>query len=62
MVFAYLFTLCVQGRRGLIQQQDLGVPDDRPGNGDALLLSSGQLGALGTHLSFIFLSDAKVLS
>lgn len=40
---AYLLTLGVQGRGGLIQQQDLGVTDDRPGNGNALFLAPGEL-------------------
>lgn len=55
LVRRHLFTLGVQGRGGFIQQQDLGVSHNRPGDGDALLLSSGQLGTLGAHLSLVFL-------
>lgn len=40
---AYLLALGVQGRGGLIQQQDLGVTDDRPGDGNALFLAAGEL-------------------
>lgn len=40
---AYLLALGVQSRGGLIQEQDLGVADDRSGDGDALLLATGQL-------------------
>ena len=38
-------TLRVQGGRGLIQQKDLGVTDQGPGDGNTLLLPSTQLGA-----------------
>lgn len=40
---AYLLALGVQGRGGLVQQQDLGVTDDRPGDGNALFLATGEL-------------------
>lgn len=40
---AYPLALSVQGRGGLIQQQDLGVTDDRPGDGNALFLAAGEL-------------------
>jgi len=33
----------IQGRQRLIEQQDVGLDDDRPGNRDALLLAAGQL-------------------
>ena len=51
----YLLALRVQGRGGLVQQQDLGVPDDRPGDGDALLLTAGQLGTLRAHVGVVLL-------
>ncbi len=51
----YLFTLCIQGRGSFIQQQDLGVSDNGPGDGNALLLSSWQLRALSTNLRLVFL-------
>ena len=37
------FTLCVQRWGGLVQQQDLGVANQGPGDGDSLLLSTAQL-------------------
>lgn len=40
---AYLLALGVQGGGGLIQQQDLGVTDDCPGDGNALFLAAGEL-------------------
>lgn len=51
----HLLALRVQGGGGLVQQQDLGLPDDRPGDGDALLLAAGQLRALGAHVGVVFL-------
>ena len=41
---------CIQRTGRLIQQHDLGVLDDGPGNGHALLLPSAQLHATLTHL------------
>ena len=34
----YLLALCVQGRGGLVQEEDFGVPHESSGDGDALLL------------------------
>ena len=39
----------VEGRGGLVQQEDGGVPDEGPGDSDSLLLAPGQLGALVPH-------------
>ena len=39
----------VQGREGLVQQQDLGLVHERPGDGHALLLSAGQ----GVHVALL---------
>ena len=39
----HLLTLSVQGRGGLVKEEDLGVPDQRSGDGDALLLPAAQL-------------------
>ena len=39
----HLLTLSVQGRGGFIKEEDLGVPDQRSGDGDALLLPPAQL-------------------
>ena len=47
----YLLTLCVQGRGGLVQEEDLGVPHQSTGNGYTLLLTSRQLGSLSTYIS-----------
>ena len=51
----YLFALCVQSRSGFIQEKDLGVPHESSGNGNALLLSSRQLGASGPNIGVITL-------
>ena len=51
----YLLALRVQRGRGLVQQEDLWVPEDGSGDGDALLLSSGELGPLRPHLSLVLL-------
>ncbi|GJC95043.1 hypothetical protein ColKHC_03869 [Colletotrichum higginsianum] len=40
--------LGIEGRRGLVQQQDLGVADEGAGDGDALLLAAGEQGALAS--------------
>jgi hypothetical protein len=37
------FTFCIQGWGGLVQQKDLGIADQGPGNGDSLFLSPTQL-------------------
>ena len=37
-ILHYPLTLCVQGRGGLVQEEDFGVPHESSGNGDALLL------------------------
>lgn len=55
----YLLALGVQGRGGLVQQQDLGVTDDRPGNGNALLLAAGKLRTLGAHVGVVFLRQQQ---
>ena len=47
------FTLSVQSRRSLIQQQYLRITDKRPSNGHALLLSTRQLSSSFTHKSII---------
>lgn len=59
---AHLLALRVQGRSGLIQEEDLGVSDDGPGDGDALLLAAGQLGALGADVCVVFLQQERILS
>src|SRR4051812_3147172 len=41
-----LFTLGIQGRGGLIQQQNGGIAQDGPGDADALLLATGELAPL----------------
>lgn len=56
----HLLALCVQGRGGLVQQQDLGLAYDRPGDGDALFLTTRQLRALGAHVGVIFLRQEKI--
>ena len=41
----FLFTAGVQGAGRLIQNQDVGIPQDGPRNGDALALPAGELHA-----------------
>ena len=43
-------TLLVEGTRGLVEDQDLGVLDQCSGDGDALLLATRQLGSFETAL------------
>ena len=57
----HLLALCVQGRGGLVQQQDLGVPHQCPGYGYALLLPSTQLSALCTHIGVIALEIRYIM-
>ena len=56
----HLLIVRVEGGRGLIQQQDLGVPDQGAGNGDPLLLSSHQLGPLSAHVCVVTLRERRV--
>lgn len=58
---AYLLALRVQGGGGLVQEQDLGVTYDRPGDGDALLLAAGQLRTLGTDIGVVFLRQDGII-
>ena len=51
----YLLTLCVQGRGGFIEEEDLGVTDQSTCNGDPLLLSSTQLGTLDSNVGIVAL-------
>jgi hypothetical protein len=44
--------LCVKRRRRLVQQQDRGVPQDGARDGNALLLSTGELGATLANLQY----------
>eukprot|EP00967_Tisochrysis_lutea_P002232 scaffold2796_cov31-Tisochrysis_lutea.AAC.1 len=41
------------GRGGLIQQEDVGLANKRPGDGDALLLATRELAATDTHLRVV---------
>lgn len=43
-------TLLIEGTRGLVEDQDLGVLDQGSGDGDALLLATGKLGSFETAL------------
>ena len=47
--------LSVQGRGGLVQQQDFRLPYQSPGNGNPLPLPTGQLGASLSHWSVVSL-------
>ena len=50
-----LLTLCVKGRGGFIEKENLGVSDKCSCNGDSLLLPPTQLGTLATNISGISL-------
>ena len=52
----YLLTLSVQGRGGFIKEENLWVTDQSPSNSNPLLLSSTQLGALGTNVGIVTLT------
>jgi hypothetical protein len=41
------FGLGVEGRGGFVEDQDVGVLEQGAGDGDALLLAAGELGAAG---------------
>ena len=57
----HLLTLSVQGRGGLVKEEDLGVPDQRTGDGDALLLPPAQLGPLA-YIGAVALSKRHFLT
>ena len=48
-------TLVVQGGGRLVKQEDPGVPDQGPGDGDPLLLSPTQLGSPVSNQSLVTL-------
>lgn len=52
----YLFAFCIQGRGGLIQQQDAGLPYEGSGNSDALLLTTRELSSFVSHTCIVFLN------
>ena len=51
----YLFALGVQRGSGFIQQQYLGIPQQRPGDSNPLLLPSRQLRSLRARARLVFL-------
>lgn len=51
------FTLRVQRWGGLVQQEDLGVANQGPGDGDSLLLSTAQLGSSLSNQGVKFLQQ-----
>ena len=51
----YLLALCVQGRGGFVQQQDLGVPHQGTGDGNPLLLSTAELCTFCSYVSIVAL-------
>ena len=52
----HLLTLCIQGRGGLIKEEDLGISDQCSSDGYPLLLSTTQLIAFGSNFSAVPLS------
>lgn len=53
------FAFSVQGWRGLVQQEDLGVANQGPSDGDPLLLSTTQLGPSVSNQGVEFLQHGK---
>ena len=53
-------TLVVERRRALVQQQDLGVPDERARQRDALLLPTAQLCPHFTHHGLVLLQYSTI--
>ena len=51
----YLFTLCVQGGGGFVQEEEFGVSYESTGDGDTLLLTPRQLGPLASNIGIISL-------
>ena len=51
-----LLRLRVEGGGGLIEHVDLRSSDDCPGDGDSLLLASGQFGPLHAYISLVALA------
>ena len=47
----YLLRGRVERGRGLVEEQHLGIPEQRAGDGNLLLLATGELRALATHMS-----------
>ena len=56
-VVFYLFTLAVQRGGGVVEDEDFGVSDQRPGDGHSLLLTAAQLGAFAAHVGVITLQS-----
>ena len=52
-ILHYLLALCVQGRGGLVQEEDFGVPHQSTGDSKALLLPPRQLGTPLSHKSTV---------
>jgi hypothetical protein len=50
----------IESARGLIEDQDVGLPDDSSGNCDSLLLSTGELSSLDA--AFDLETGAKILN
>lgn len=42
----------IQGRRGFVEDEDVWVLDERAGDGYALFLAAGELGAAGSYGGF----------
>lgn len=54
--------LVVEGRGGHVQQQDARIPDQRPSDGDALLLPAAHLTATLPHQRLKFLPSTEKVS
>lgn len=49
--------LGVEGARRLVEEEDLGLADERAGNGDALLLAAGEGDAAGAYVGVVALGE-----
>ena len=58
----HLLALVVQGRGGLVQNQDRRVFQENPGDADPLLLPSGELYAPLAHIGVIPLGAASAMN
>ena len=53
----YLLTLCVQGRGGLVQEEEFGVANECTSDGNSLLLTARQLRSLTAYISLVALRE-----
>ena len=62
LTYWYLFALAVERRRGVVEDEDFGVPDERAGDADALFLAARQLSAFSAHVCLVALQATLDIS